>query len=262
MNAYTVRTLLRRQFTALRYSWSLWTLIIVALFFAVLSPVTARYMPEMLQAMVGTEDIPIDLSAIPDPTSIDSWTQWASNLSQIVVMIIAIIGGAVISSDVSKGTIVAILARPVRRSAVWLTGFVAASTTILCVLMAATAAEIGGTFLLFSDVTEPWRPIVATALYLVFAFSLIAITMAASSAGANALGATATGIGYYGTVSIASLWPAARPWSPAGLLSAVAELSSGSTVETPDLVGSIASTVILTALAIAVGLYAFNRREL
>lgn len=86
MNPGTAIPLLGRQYRALRASWATWALAAIALLFAATSPVTARYLPEILGGLVGGGSggtpLPIDVSALPDPTPADAWAQWSSNLSQ------------------------------------------------------------------------------------------------------------------------------------------------------------------------------------
>lgn len=245
MKARTFAVLLSRQFRALRASWAAWALVAASAFFAVTAPVTARWMPEILGGLLGGDDaVPIDVSALPEPVAADAWTQWSSNLSQLIIVIVVIVAAAAVSADVSRGTAVPVLARPgVSRAGLFASALVA---------VAATALSLAVTELLF-DGSAVALTAEGTGLWLLFAASAIAVTMAASAAGATSLGAAATGIGYYAVMAFAGIWPAAAKWSPAGLLSA----ADGSAEA-----AAITVTVIVAAGAVAAGFASFGRREL
>lgn len=259
MNPGTAIPLLGRQYRALRASWATWALAAIALLFAATSPVTARYLPEILGGLVGGGSggtpLPIDVSALPDPTPADAWAQWSSNLSQIVIVIVAIVAASAISADVARGTAIPLLARPITRTGLWATAFAAVTAVVAAVTVISTAAMVAVAALLFDDLASPDIRLIAggTALWLLFAVSAIAVTMAASGAGASSLGAAAAGIAYFGLMAVAGIWPPMKEWSPAGLLAA-----ADGTAEP----GAIIVTIAVDAAAIVVGMAAFNRREL
>lgn len=249
--------LLRRQFRALRASWATSALAAVALFFAVLSPVTARYLPEILGGLIGgdAEAIPIDVSALPEPVPADAWAQWSSNLAQLIIVIVAVVAASAVSADVARGTAVPLLARRVTRPGLWATAFAAVAVTVAAVTVVSTAAMIAVTALLFDGLGagDLRVPVAASALWLLFALSLAAVTMAASGAGASSLAAAAVGIAYFALLAVAGMWPVMVDWSPAGLLAAADGTAHA---------GAVAVTVAVTVAAVAIGLAAFNRREL
>lgn len=255
MNTATLTVLLGRQFRALRASWATWALAAAAALFATTAPVTARYLPDILGGLVGGGPLPIDVSALPEPVPADAWAQWSSNLAQIVIVIVSIVAASAISADVTRGTVVPLLSRRISRAGLWTTAFAAVTATVAAVTVVATAAMVAVTALLFDGLaTSDIRLVAAgSALWLLFAVSAIAVTMAASGAGASSLGAAATGIAYFGLMAVAGMWPAMKYWSPAGLLAA-ADGTAG--------VGAIAGTAAVAGVAVAVGLTAFNRREL
>lgn len=234
-------TLLARQFRVLRASWATWVLAGFALFFAVLAPVTATFMPEILGSLAGGE-IPIDVSALPDPTAADAWVQWSSNLNQIIIILVAIVAASTISADIARGSAVPILARPVSRTWYWGSAFLAVTVAVTLITVVSTALMTGVTALLL-DVSP-------TAAWLLFACSLIAVTLLASSLGAPTLGAAAAGVGWFALTALAGLWTASHAWSPTGLL----------TLEPTW--GAAAVTALVTAGMVAAGLAAFRRREI
>lgn len=249
MNPGTAIPLLGRQYRALRASWATWALAAIALLFGATSPVTARYLPEILGGLVGGGSggtpLPIDVSALPDPTPADAWAQWSSNLSQIVIVIVAIVAASAISADVARGTAIPLLARPITRTGLWATAFAAVTAVVAAVTVISTAAMVAVAALLFDDLASPDIRLIAggTALWLLFAVSAIAVTMAASAAG----------IAYFGLMAVAGIWPPMKEWSPAGLLAA-----ADGTAEP----GAIIVTIAVAAAAIVVGMAAFDRREL
>ncbi|MFD5867229.1 hypothetical protein ACFWGD_01255 [Corynebacterium sp. NPDC060344] len=248
--------LIGRQFRALRASWSTWALAGVAALFAVLSPITARYLPEILGGLVGGDAaIPIDVSALPDPSPADAWAQWSSNLAQLVIVIVAIVAASAVSADVTRGTAVPILAHRVSRPGLWASAFTAVAVTLAVVAAAGTVLMIAVTALLFDGlaVSEIGDPVATSALWLVFALSVVAVTMAASGAGASSLGAAAVGIAYFALMAFAGMWPVMMDWSPAGLLAA-----KNASAEP----GAVIGTVAVIIVGIAAGIASFTRREL
>lgn len=256
MNASTMTVLVGRQFRALRSSWATWALAGTAVFFAVLSPITARYLPEILGGLVGGDEaLPIDVSALPDPVPADAWAQWSSNLAQLIIVIVAVVAASAISADVSRGTAVPILARPVTRTGLWTAAFAAVTVTVAVVTVVSTALMAGVAAMLFDGlaVSDIGVPAANSALWLLFALSVVAVTMAASGAGASSLGAAAAGIAYFALMAVAGMWPAMADWSPAGLLAPVEGTAES---------GAIAVTVGVIAAATVAGIAAFRRREL
>lgn len=243
-------TLLARQFRVLRASWATWVLAGFALFFAVLAPVTATFMPEILGSLAGGE-IPIDVSALPNPTAADAWVQWSSNLNQIIIILVAIVAASTISADIARGSAVPILARPVSRTWYWGSAFLAVTVAVTLITVVSTALMTGVTALLLDVSPTALRtPALATAAWLLFACSLIAVTLLASSLGAPTLGAAAAGVGWFALTALAGLWTASHAWSPTGLL----------TLEPTW--GAAAVTALVTAGMVAAGLAAFRRREI
>lgn len=243
-------TLLHRQFRVLRASWATWVLTGLALFFAVLSPVTARFLPEILGSVTGG-GLPIDLSALPEPSAADSWAQWSSNLTQIITILVSIVAASTVSADLARGTALPVLARPVSRSWYWGSAFLSVTAVVTVVTAVSTALMVGVTALLLDVHAADLRaPVLGTAAWLLFALSLVAVTLLASSSGAPTLGAAAAGVGWFALTALLGVWSASHDWSPTGLL-------------TPDPTWGAASvTAVLTATLTAAGIAVFRRREI
>lgn len=88
--------------------------LIVFLIFGIMSPLIARLTPDIISSSFGA-DIQID---IPDPTSVDSWTQFYKNITQIGMYIIAILFCNSVSGEVSKGSLTNLVTKGLNRSAI------------------------------------------------------------------------------------------------------------------------------------------------
>lgn len=92
----------------------------IFLMFGMLNPITAKITPEILSAFIP-EGVTITL---PDPSSIDSWTQFYKNMSmQIIVFIIVFCG--IVANELSKGTLVNMITKGLSRKTVILSKFTA-----------------------------------------------------------------------------------------------------------------------------------------
>ena len=98
--------------------------IMLALFliFGMLSPLSAKLMPELIAAL--TPDLQI---TITEPTALDSWAQFYKNISQLGFSIMIILFSSCLSSEYAKGTLVNVLTKGLPRPAVVLSKFFTAA---------------------------------------------------------------------------------------------------------------------------------------
>ena len=111
MNGF--RVLLRKE---LAEAWQTRRLPVVAGLFAVigmLSPLTARYLPEILQAALG-DQLPV---ALPTPTAVDAVEQLQKNLAQLGALAAIALAMGSVSGELDRGTAALVLAQPVTRPA-------------------------------------------------------------------------------------------------------------------------------------------------
>ena len=99
-------------------------LIAVLLFFGILSPLTAVFLPEILGSIDLGDGVTLTL---PEPSAIDSWTQFFSNIGQMGMLAIIIIFSGLMGSELSEGTLVNLLTKGMKRHIIILSKFIYAS---------------------------------------------------------------------------------------------------------------------------------------
>ncbi|WP_018024411.1 hypothetical protein [Corynebacterium ulceribovis] len=248
--------LMRRQFHALTGSWTLWVLVIASAIFALLAPISAYYLPEILAQAVGSDGL-INTDALPEPTSMDAWMQWASNLNQLLAVLVAVVAAGSLGSDLTRGTALAVLSHEVPRSKLAIAAVGSVSAIVFAVISAATAIVLGVTSIFFNvGWADLKHPILLTIFWLLFACSIIVVAVGTAALGAATLGSAAAGVAYIVVCAALQLIPSAAKWSPAGLTSFA---------QTPD-AGipwtSIAITGVLMCVFLAVCLKRFQVRDL
>lgn len=91
--------------------------ITVFLIFAIMSPLAAKFMPEILAQVLPKEIA----ESFPAPTALDSWAQFFKNFSQIGLFVIALLFAGIIIHERNEGTLIILLTKGLRRSTVVLT---------------------------------------------------------------------------------------------------------------------------------------------
>jgi ABC-2 type transport system permease protein len=87
-----------------------------------MSPLFAKLMPDIIGGM-EIEGIQI---TIPEPTAVDAYTQFFKNLTEIGMIVVLLVFGGTVSSELEKGTLINILAKGLQRSTVLLSKYSAA----------------------------------------------------------------------------------------------------------------------------------------
>lgn len=273
--------LLRLRAREIVRTWRIWVLPIVLVFFAASGPVITRYTNELLAGALGGE---AGALALPDPTAADAAAQWVSDLSQLVVFVVVIMAAGAINGEVRSGVASLLLVKPASRAAyvvshaAVLVGFVAVAAFLgALVSWGVTGVVFGGdgggvgsgsggsgsSAAAAGDAGGGLVPLLgATALWVVLATLLIAVSLLASAAFDAMAAAAGVGVGAFFLLAVAGAAPSLAEFTPAGLLPAAVAVASGIPPEGAALwwpVGTgLGASVVLVAVAVAV----FRRREL
>lgn len=237
------------------HTWRIWVIGLLFGFFAVTGPLLARYQKQLVESLVSsTQSI-----SLPDGTAQDSWMQWVKNLGQFPLWVLVLVAGGLIASEVKSGTAALVLTKPVSRTA-----FVLAK--VGCWWLIAALACVAGTLVtaamtsaLFESV-DYWPLVRAVAVWIVWAWTVIAIVTVFSCLLTSGLGAAGAGLGVLVVVAVLSLWGPAVRWSVVGVPGLVGSLVSstqGLSVWWP-----LAGAVVTSAACLALSVVVFGRREI
>ncbi len=250
--------LLRKELTE---AWRTRRLPLVAILFVLvglISPLTAKFLPDILKAALGDQATGIPL---PAADALAAVGQLEKNLGQLGALAAIALAMGAVSGELDRGTAALVLAQPVGRPAFLAAklvaiGIVLAISTALAVLVAWVYTvvlfemqPVGGWFALFA---LNWLALLAWAALTLWASSATGSTTAAAGLGFVALIA----------ISIAAAIPLLEQWLPAGLMGPASSLAVGSDTDAAKLATAIVGSVAIVAVAAVGSVAAFRRREL
>jgi ABC-2 type transport system permease protein len=236
--------------------------VVVALFVVVgmISPLTARYLREILQAALG--DQPIS-APIPDPSALLAVEQLQKNLGQLGALTAIALAMGSVAGELDRGTAALVLAQPVTRGA-----FLAAKLAAIAVVLGIATLAAGLAALVYTTVLFEPQPIggwlALTILSWLALTTWAALTFFASAATGSTI--AAAGIGFVALVglSLASVVPTLDRLLPTGLSTPAMLLASGAiaTVDAGRLLTALVGTLVLIAACLAAAWLTFRHREL
>ena len=246
----------------LREAWRTRRLGLVAILFLViglLSPLTARYLPEILKAALGDQlTVPV-----PVPTATAALEQLQKNLGQLATLAAIAIAMGAVAGELDKGTAALVLAQPVSRPA-----FLLAKLAALAVVLgASTVLAVAVAWIYTAILFEPlpvggWVALAALDWLALLAWA--SLTFLASAATGSTTAAAGIGFIAWIFVSLLAIVPALERLLPSGLTLPGILLAAGTTdgLDTGSLASAIAGTVLLVGIGGAGAVLAFRRREL
>ncbi|HOP10189.1 MAG TPA: ABC transporter permease [Oscillospiraceae bacterium] len=113
---------LKKELTESSRTHKLLILVIVFLLFGIMSPVTAKILPDIMSSVMP-EDM---ILTLPTPTALDSWGQFFKNVSQMGLIVVVLVFGGIMAGEFSKGTLVNMLTKGLSRPVVILSKFTSA----------------------------------------------------------------------------------------------------------------------------------------
>lgn len=250
-------TLLRKELVE---SWRTRRLPVVLVLFAIIglvSPLTARYLPELLALAVG-DQMTIDL---PTPTIADAVLQLQKNLAQFGALTAIILAMGLVATEKERGTAAFVLVKPASRGA-FLGAKLGALALVLALAVAlATALAWAYTVILF-EMQSPLGWLGLAVLSWLAMLTWGSLTFLASTVTGSAMAAAGVGVVALLGLSAVAAIPQVGQWMPSGLDPVALALAVGSEVVVQDLVTAVAGTTALVVLGGVGSWLAFRRQEL
>ncbi len=231
---------------------------VVLVVFALLglvSPVFARYMREILEAVGGSQF----QGLVPEPVVADAVVQLTKNLGQFGVIMAILVTMGSVAGEKERGTAVFLLTKPLGRPA-----FLWAKVAAIGLLLAMATALAGALCWAYTAVLFEPLPVLAygasVALLWLSLAVFAAITFAASVVAPSALVAGGVGIVALLAAGFVSVAPGLAPYLPTGLWDISNQVAVGSI---PDgVAGAVAVNVAIIVIALALSTWSFRRQEL
>jgi ABC-2 type transport system permease protein len=218
-------------------------IIFLVVFFIVgtISPLLARYTPDLLRTVPNIP--PEYANLIPTPTLKDAIDQYAKNTSQFGVLLVIILSMNLITQEKERGTAAMLFNKPIKRSAVVLSKWTAAMLTVTISVIVSSFFCAVYTIVLFG-VPPIGRFLIFNLFLLLFLAVYLSVALMASALARTQGMAAAGAFGGLTVMLVLSSLPRIGDYSPAGLLGWASSLIGGSaTTDWPALAISVAIVV-------------------
>ncbi len=146
---------------------------VVLVVFGLLSPLIAKYTPEIIKLIPNGEAI---AQLIPTPTVMDAVTQYIKNIGQFGVILALLLTMGAVAQEKDKGTAAMMLVKPLPRVTFLVAKFTALALMFAVAIAIAGAACYYYTRLLFGALDVP-RWLALNGLMLVFVLVYVALTL-------------------------------------------------------------------------------------
>ncbi|MCL2562468.1 MAG: ABC transporter permease [Oscillospiraceae bacterium] len=227
-------------------------------FFAITSPLLARYMVEFLAAMVPAEEALAFI--VPDPVWTDSYTQFYGNIVQLGTITLILLFMGAISAEKSRGTADLVMTKGLSHVSFVLSKFTVMALALLVTMAISIGVVYGYTYMLFDmagSMADVFFGAVLSALSLLM---LVALTLFASAIAKSSVLAALLAFAGFLAISAVSALPRIGNWLPGNLGARSLEITSGGGVH-PDLWWNVGTTMLLTAVFLLLAVLVIRRRE-
>ena len=247
---------LRKELLEYTRTYKLFIMLAVFTIFGIMNPLTAKLLPDILGGLM-TDGIVITL---PTPSALDSWAQFFKNATQICLIVTALVFSGVLSSELSRGTLINMLTKGLSRAAVILakySGMVLIWTASIWLCFGLT---LGYTVWLFPNAEVVHLFFSAACLWLFGVFLLALLLLAATLTKSSYGGLLIVGAAVI-ALTLLNLAPGAREFNPLTLVSDNMALLTGD-VEPSALYAPALISLLLSAVSVASAMLIFRKKQL
>lgn len=252
MNGFAV--LLRKDILERWRTFRLPAIGLILLIFGLMSPLLAKYTPELIEQFAGDIEI-----SFPTPTTKDAVDQIIKNLAQTGPIAAILLGMGVIASEKQRGTAALILTKPVTRSAFILSKFLALIVTLSTGVLLGCAAGYLYTAILFEPPSAGGYALF-TLLILLSITVYASLTFLGSTVLRSPLAAGGAGLAALAVTAALAAVPGVGDFTPLGLLSPAADLALANRQDSVLLPATV--NLVLVGSAVGLAWLSFRRQSL
>lgn len=235
-------------------------LVVVAIFaiLGIISPLSAKYTPELLKAL-GTSGGGVTIT-VATPTVKDAIAQFIKNVAGTGILVALLLPMGLVAREKERGTAAFVLTKPLSRMAFLTAKLVALGLTLTAGVAIGALATYWYTALLFTSTSV--RGFVAASLLVLLSLLVYAsFTFLGSTVMRGQLPAAGIGLAGWIVVSILGAFPALAQYTPASLLDSASQLALG-LAPPQHLWISIGASVALLVVVLLLAGFSFRRQEL
>lgn len=247
---------IKKEFTEQLRTFRVLIIFAVFFIFGMMSPLLAKMLPDIMSGM----EIQGMTITIPEATAMDAYGQFFKNTTQMGVIVILLVFGGIISNELTKGTLINILAKGLGRHTVILAKYTAALILWTLTFLSSALVNQGYTMYLFD--TSKVKNIVFSmfCFWLFVAFLLSLIILSSILTGGSFGGLILTAV-VLGGLLLLNVFPNAEKVNPIYLSSHNLEFLSGS-LKPAEAVTPILITIILIVVTLTASISLFNKKKL
>jgi ABC-2 type transport system permease protein len=254
MNAFAF---LKKEINEIIKTNKIYILPAVFLFFGLLSPLTAKFTPQILKAFAKSDEMTFIFTK--EPSFIDSYAQLFNNISQLCFIVILVFAGTIVGEKV-KGTAILVLTKPVSRAKFIISKFIAAIGLYTAAFILATVACVYYTYLLFPVFYNDKLPLSLFTLW-IFGVFLISMTIFISTISKSFTVSAVLGIAGFLVISATTAIPYVKKVTPGIFGSLGVEILSAKSLPI-DAIAPLITAVVISVGFIVGSIYVFKRQEI
>jgi len=249
-------TFLKKELIEYAKTYKLLIMLIVFSVFGITNPLVAKLTPQILRSFM-TDDIVINW---PEPAACDAWEQFFKNATQMGLIVMVILFSGVLSSELSRGTLINLLTKGLSRTSVILSKY----TCMVLVWTVSIALCFGLTFgytaYLFpeDDVSNLLFSVFCLWLFGLFLLAALMISAALTRTGYGCM--LMTGV-IVVICMLVNIIPAAHGYNPVSLAADNMGLITNST-EVSSLYSAIFISFLLSLLFVSLSVRIFRKKQL
>jgi len=247
----------KKEFTESIATYRLYILLAVFLLLGIMGPLMAVLTPALLEMLAADETAGI-IIIMPDPTYIDAWREFFSGFALMGMLAIAVMFSGLMANELSRGTLVNLLTKGLKRHTVVLAKFFSAGTLWTAAIVLAVGVSYMYTAFYFDTEPIPHFLLVFGAPWL-FGLFMIALSIFGGTLFGSFYGSLSVCIGVFFVLLFAGNVPAINRFSPASLASGTLGIIMG-TAEAADFVPAVIVCAVSIVVLILGAIGVFNRK--